>query len=78
MKPNLELAGAGVMPYLVVELGVAEMKLEQPAVAAGPFEAAVGLWQPRLEAPAQPAKEIRWRERSRVYQPSGIYGLGGW
>jgi hypothetical protein len=43
-----------------MELGTAEMELDQPAAASTAFEASVGLRQPQFESLPQPAEELDW------------------
>jgi hypothetical protein len=58
VKADLQLPGSCVMPDLVVELGMAEVELDQPAASARAFEAPVGLRQPQSETLPQPAEEL--------------------
>src|SRR2546423_1384753 len=47
VQPDLEPAGAGVMPRLVVDLGMAVVELEKPPTAAAQLECLEVARQPR-------------------------------
>src|SRR6266852_762497 len=71
VQPDLEPPCARVMPDLEVELGMAVMELDQAAVAAARLEGLQLLRKPRLDALAEPRKEVCGGQRhvptARIY-----------
>jgi hypothetical protein len=68
VKADLEAAVPGVVPGLVVKLGVAEMQLHQPAPAPGAAERAQWNRQLRFHTLAQPAEEVHRRQHCPASQ----------
>src|SRR6266852_7653455 len=69
VQPDLEPPCARVMPDLEVELGMAVMELDQAAVAAARLEGLQLLRKPRLDALAEPRKEVCGGQRGATCQP---------
>src|SRR5207245_4448851 len=68
VQADLQPALSGVVPDLVVELGMSVVELCEASVAAADFEFPQLRRQLRLDALAQPGEEVRWRHRGSPCQ----------
>jgi hypothetical protein len=68
MQADLEAAGAGVVPGLVVKLRMAVVELDQPAPTAACLESAQRLWQSGFQSLPQPCEEFGRRQHCPACQ----------